>query len=296
MSAVSLRALLCSVVVCALFAPGATAKPETSAKDAGAACAAAERTLAAHASASALKTFDDFIEDTPGPDICAQNAVTNDNEGTITFGMHIHNRTAFARDERYGVFLDTDNDPATGIDGADFRVRVSGEGVELGKWDGTAFATQKTLPTADWAPGYGPVFELEALDLGDVKSFGFFFYSTDGTNVDFAPDEGAWSYQLAPLELRAHGLKLERPRAGRSFTAWVTVVRSDFDLALTEGAIACSARLGGKTLTGTGRFAGGRVACTWRLPKNSRRKRISGTIAVAFQGVEAKRSFAATIR
>lgn len=296
MSLGSLRLLLCSVFVCALFAPGAAAKPDMSARGASAACAGAERTLAAHSSASGLKTFDDFIEDTPGPDICGQNAVTNDNEGTITFGLHIHNRTGFADNEHYGVVLDTDNNSATGIGGADYLVHVSVDSVVLGKWDGTTFVTQATLPPAEWAPDYGPVFQLKAADLGDAKSFGFFFYSTDGTNVDYAPDQGAWSYQLTPLELEMGRLTLDRARAGKPFTARMTVVRSDFDVELTEGAIACSAKLGGKTSKGTGRFAGGRVTCTWRLPKSSRRKRISGSIAVAFQGVEAKRSFAATIR
>jgi hypothetical protein len=296
MSALSLRVLLCCAVVGALLAPGAAARPDMRTTGAAGACASAERTLAAHSSVSALKTFDDFIEDTLGPDICGENALTNDNEGTITFGMHIHNRQAFVAGEHYGVFLDTDNNPATGVEGADYLVQVAGDGVELGKWDGTAFAKQATLAPAMWAPGYGPVFQLKAADLGDVKSFGFFFYSTDDANVDYAPDRGAWSYQLTPLQLALGKPTLDRARAGRTFSARMTVVRSDLDIALTEGAIACSAKVGARVLTGSGRFAGNRVACTWRLPKNSRGKQLSGSLAVVFQGVAAKRSFVTTVR
>jgi hypothetical protein len=296
MSAWSLRLLLCCAVVGSLFAPGAAARPDMRATPAASACASAERTLAAHSGVNALKTFDDFIEDTLGPDICGENALTNDNEGTITFGMHIHNRKAFAANEHYGVFLDTDNNPATGVEGADYLVQVAGDGVELGKWDGTAFAKQATLAPAFWAPGYGPVFQLKAADVGDVKNFGFFFYSADDTNFDYAPDRGAWSYELTPLQLGAGRPTLDRARAGRTFSARMTVVRSDLDIALTEGAITCSAKVGAKVLTGNGRFAGNRLVCTWRLPKSSRGKRLSGNLAVVFQGVEAKRSFATTVR
>src|SRR5688572_19438461 len=292
----SLRLLLWFAVAGAIFAPGATARPDLGSPSAAGTCASAERTLAAHSGARALKTYDDFIEDTLGPDICGENAVTNDNEGTITFGMHIHNRAAFAASEGYGVFLDTDNNPATGVEGADYLIQVSGDGVELGKWDGTAFAKHATLEPAVWASGYGPVFQLKAADLGDVKNFGFFFYSADNTNVDYAPDRGAWSYQLTPLQLAVSKPKLDRAVAGKTFSARMTVVRSDLDVALTEGAIACSAKVGSKVLTGSGRFVANRVTCTWRLPKNTRRKRLSGSIAVLFQGVEAKRSFATTVR
>ncbi len=296
MSTGFLRLLLGSVLCCAVFAPAASARTDAAEASAGGSCTGALRMLAASGGANGLQTFDDFIEDTAGPDICGENAVTNDNEGTITFGLHIHNRTAWAANEHYGVLLDSDNDPATGIEGADHLVRISPEGAELAKWDGTTFATQTALPPAEWAPGYGPVFQLKAADLGDAKSFGFFFYSSDGTNVDYAPNAGVWSYQLTPLLLGARAVTHDRARAGRSFTARMTVVRSDFDSALTEGAITCAARLGGKPLAGRGRFAGSRVTCTWRLPKNARRKRLTGTVAVSFQGVEAKRAFAATVR
>jgi hypothetical protein len=245
---------------------------------------------------TSLKTFDDYIEDTRGPDICGENVVTNDNEGTITFGLHIHNRNAFAANERYGVFLDSDVNPATGQNGADHRIRVTSDAVELGKWDGTTYVAQAALEPAEWVSGYGPVFQLKAADLGGTQAFSFVFYSTDDVNSDFAPNRGTWSYQLAPLELGIRALTVDRARAGKSFSARMAVERSDFESALAEGEIACSAKLGAKPLRGTGSFAGGRVVCTWRLPRNARRKRVSGTVAVTFQGVEAKRSFAAIVR
>jgi hypothetical protein len=291
--------LFCSALLCVVFAPGGAAKADRSGGPVRAApgnCAGATRTLATHSGAKSLQTFDDFIEDTTGPDICAQNAVTNDNEGTITFGLHIHNRSGFAPNEAYGVLLDTDLDPATGGGGADYRVRFTSEATVLGKWDGTKFAAQSTLEPATWSPGYGPVFWLSATEVGDIKGFSFQFFSTDGVTADWAPNRGTWSYQLTPLELTIRGMALDRARAGRAFSARMAVMRSDLDLPLDEGAIACSAKLGAKTLAGSGRFAAGRAVCTWRVPKRSRGKRLSGTVAVTFQGVEAKRSFATTVR
>lgn len=283
-----------SIAVATVLAPGAPAKVDAAAAPS---CTSSLRTLASAGATSGIKVFHDFIEDTPGPDICGDNAVTNDNEGTITFGLHIHNRTSFSPTDRYGVFLDTDNNPATGPGGGDYRVRVTVDSVELGKWDGTgAFVVQSTLPPARWERGYGPVWQIKAADLGITQSFGFVFYASDGTNSDLAPNRGAWSYQLAPLELQIRSLTLDRAKAGRSFSARMAVLRSDLDAPLTEGAIACSARLGAKQLTGTGRFAGVRAVCTWRLAKSARRKRLSGTVAVTFQNVEAKRSFATVVR
>jgi hypothetical protein len=290
MSIRTLFVLALSAVFCIAFGQGAAAKAV------GGSCTSATRTLAAHSGMKSLRTFHDYIEDTAGPDICGDNMVTNDNEGTITFGLHIHNRSGFASNEAYGVFLDTDLNPATGGAGADYRVRLTSEATVLGKWDGTRFPAQATLDPATWKPGYGPVFRVKATDLGGVQSFNFSFFTTDGVTGDLAPNRGAWPYQVAPLELMIRGMALDRARAGRFFSARMGVVRRDLDEPLAEGTIACSAKVGAKTLAGTGRFAGGRTVCTWRLPKSARHKRISGTVGVTFQGVEAKRSFATTVR
>ena len=290
MSVRTLIALSSTVLFCATFAPGAGARHEASSATG---CTTAARALAG---ASAMSVFHDYIEDTPGPDICAENAVTNDNEGTITFGLHIHNRSTYGANERYGVFLDTDNNVATGPEGAEYIIRVASDSVELAKWDGTAFVSQEALAPSEWVDGYGPIWQVNAAQLGGVQSFGFFFYTTDGVNADFAPDTGEWSYQLTPLQLSARSLSLDRARAGRPFSARLAVVRSDFDAPLVEGVVACTGRLGNRALAGTGRFAGGRAVCTFRLPKTARGKRLSGSVSVTFQGAQARRTFTTVVR
>jgi hypothetical protein len=283
------RRVIFLLVCSAVFAVGIA--PAGSARDGS--CAAAPRTFN---SATAQKTFDDYIEDTDGPDICGQNRVTNDNEGWITFGMHIHNRSGFVGTEAYGVFLDTDLNPTTGGAGAEYRIRFTSEATVLGKWDGVKFPALLTLQPATWMPGYGPIFRVNASDLGGAKEFGLIFFSTDGVNGDLAPNRGAWSYQLGQLELGVRGLSIDRARAGRPFSARMTVMRSDLNTALTEGTITCSAKLGRKAVAGSGSFVGNTAVCTWRLPRSARGKRLTGAVAVTFQGAEAKRSFATKVR
>ncbi len=65
---------------------------------------------------------------------------------------------------------------------------------------------------------------------------------------------------------------------------------------LDEGKIGCAARLSGHALAGNGKFANGRVVCTWRLPKNARGKRLSGTLSAALQGARATRRFSVRVR
>src|SRR5919108_2724387 len=274
--------LSCSAVLFSALAAGAGAKTALDHAVQSGNCAPASRSLASHTRAQSPQTFDDYIEDTSGPDICGQNVITNDNEGLLTIGLHIHNRDGFAANEAYGVFFDTDLNPATGGLGAEYRVRLSAEGTVLGKWDGTKFPPVATLEPAAWQPGYGPVFRVRTADLGGAQSFRFAFFSTDGTNVDLAPNAGSWSYQLQPLALAIRGLALDRARAGRSFTARMSVLRSDLNAPLTEGTVACSAKVGTRVLAGTGSFAADRVVCAWRLPRNARHKRLSGSVAVTF--------------
>ena len=292
-----LLALSCVTVVCVALAPGALGKTDgnTSQSTSSSDCKP-ERTLASSGRETTAQTFDDYIQDTRGPDICGQNSVGNDNEGWITFGMHIHNRTTFAPNEIYAVLIDTDLNLTTGLDGADYRVRVTAEAVQLGKWDGTSFGVQSTRAPAVWQQGYGPVFQVNARDLGGVQSFGFFLAASDGVNADVAPNRGAWSYRLTPLALTTGQFLHSPARPGASFTALLAVRRSDLNTTLTEGTIACAARIGAKPLRGTGRFVLGGVGCNWKLRRRSRGKRFSGSVAVTFQGAEAKRSFNLKVR
>ena len=120
--------------------------------------------------------------------------------------------------------------------------------------------------------------------------------TANGGDLDLAPDWGSWSYVVTPLQLAAGKLALGRARAGMPLAAAMEVVRSDFDIPLDEGTIACPATVAGSRLVGRGRFVDELVICSWRVPRDARGKRVRGSVSVAFQGVTAKRSFTTRVR
>jgi hypothetical protein len=259
------------------------------------------------AGASSLHSYDDHIEDVvSAPDVCAMNFVTNDNEGTITMALHIHDRSRFSAGDSYRVFFDTDSNAATGSlaahgipAGAEFELELvpTGPG-NLRRWNGAAsepVVTQAPI-FSEWIDGWGPVLVLNRRDLADAQAFRFVFVTANGADVDLAPDFDMWAYELSPLRLTAGPLKLGPASAGTRFVALMSVERSDFEIALDEGRIGCAARVAGKSLAGRGSFVAERVACSWRIPATARAKRLSGRVSVTYQGVTAARSFSVRVR
>ena len=101
---------------------------------------------------------------------------------------------------------------------------------------------------------------------------------------------------LTPFALKVKSISIGPARAGKPFTARALVMRSDFDVPVTEGNIGCAAKLAGRNYPGKAKFAGDRVACTWRLPKQARGKRFVGSVSVTLEGVLAKRSFSVRVK
>ncbi|HEV8248708.1 MAG TPA: hypothetical protein VGQ15_01925 [Gaiellaceae bacterium] len=262
------------------------------------ACQQGPRALAAAARVAGIHTYDDFIEDSgAAPDFCAANAVTNDNRA-VTIGIHVHNRSGLAPNDAYSILFDTDADPTTGGSGAELLLAFDAGGPQLSRWNGASFdvfAPQSPI-VLEWLPGYGPVLQVSRSDLGDPARFDFVLVSGNAEHADRAPDRDAWSYPLTPLKLTVASLRIGRARAGRPFVARMLVMRSDFETELTEGTIRCRAKVAAKRLAGRGSFLGDRASCTWQLPKTARGKRLSGSVAVSFQGAQAERAFSVTVR
>jgi hypothetical protein len=310
-----LRVIGWSVALVALIATGAaSAQPVHQSMlptISGAECAGPAALQRAPASASssartsAPSTFDDYIEDVvTAPDICGANLVTNDNVA-ITLGVHVHDRSSFAAADAYRIHLDTDSNPSTGsladsgpLVGTDFVIDVTDETSILSAWNGSSFAAVAPQPEvlSGWADGYGPAVLVPRAALGNPQAFNIALTTANAVDHDFAPDSGWWSYVVAPLRLTAGRLTLSRARAGLPLLAAMEVERSDFEIPLDEGTIACRGSLAGKKLSCRGLFAGDQVACTWRLPKSAKAKRLSGSVSVTFQGVTAKRSFGLRVK
>jgi hypothetical protein len=262
-------------------------------------CRPGIRALAGVASGRTLATYDDFIEDAgAAPDFCASNFVTNDNEAML-MGMHIHNRSSFAANDLYAIFLDTDENVSTGgTFGSEFRLVFDGASRTLGRWNGSGFdsSTPQTSVKIDWLEGLGPVVSISRAELGNPEGLNFVLASIRDDDIDLAPDSGTWSYEVTPLELAVQSLKVGPARAGKSLVARMVVTRSDLESPLVEGAVACAAKVGGKTLRGKGAFADEAVVCMWRLPANARGKKLTGSVAAKLQGVQAKQAFTVKVK
>jgi hypothetical protein len=55
------------------------------------------------------------------------------------------------------------------------------------------------------------------------------------------------------------------------------------------------ARVGAHAVAGRGTFTGSSVLSSWRLPRNAARQRLTGSVAVTFEGVKAAGSFAVRV-
>jgi hypothetical protein len=290
--------LLITAVAGLMFVSQAAGRTNT-AGSAPPGCQHAHRTLESAARKASPAIYDDFIEDSgSAPDFCGEDLVTNDNQ-TITMAIHVHNRDGFATGDGYAVLLDTDRNAGTGQagTGAEYEVTLGTAGAQLNRWNGTDFEQAAAAPARiDWLEGYGPVFQLARSEIGNPAGFDFVLVSTKGTDGDRAPDAGSWTYALGNLTLKVRSLSVGAARAGHAFTARLLVMRSDFDIPLDEGSINCSAKLAGRRILGRGVFAHDRAACTWRLPRGATGKRLIGSTAVVFEGVQATRSFSVRVR
>ena len=249
---------------------------------------------------ASTQRYDDYVEDVlEAPDIGAVNLITNDNVA-ITIGMHIHDRSAFGGTDAYSIALDTDSNAATGgsadyrVTGADYMIDLADTASRLMFWNGTSYelvTPQPVLPTM-WIRNYGPVVRIARAALGDPRSFDVVVRTASGVDIDLAPNALSWRYTVRPLELVPGRVALGRAQAGRRLTAEMKVIRSDFDAPLDEGAIVCSATVGGTRLDARGKF----VAMA-SSPARGVSRRAPGAsesaerVAVTFQGVTAARSF-----
>jgi hypothetical protein len=303
------RFAVIALALCLTAVLGATgAATATAGSSAGACVSTASSTTSGRshlARSAAYTSYDDYIEDVQtAPDICASNIVTNDNESLLV-ALHIHDRAGFAPEDAYSVYLDTDANPATGSlaapgvpAGADMVLQLHDKSSNLLRWNGSAFElVSASAPIFTvWIPDMGPIVIVGLVDLGQLQNINIAVVTANGTDYDFAPDAGGWSYTVTPLQLTPGALSVGPARAGKQLTAALEVTDSTFDEPLDLGTIACRAKVGGRSLAGRGRFSDDRVACTWRLPKTARGKRLSGSVSVEYQGVVAKRSFAVRVR
>jgi hypothetical protein len=98
-----------------------------------------------------------------------------------------------------------------------------------------------------------------------------------------------------PVKLTASKARLTAARAGRPFTASMTVANNGAPVA---GTVGCAGRVAGRALRASrrSRAANGRASCTWSLPAGARGKRFNGSVTETFMGSRVSRAFTVVVK
>jgi hypothetical protein len=260
-------------------------------------------------------------EDPEAPDITTI-VVSNDDAGMLSFRISIPNRPTLGQDLLIDLFVDSDNNQATGspdLAGVDYVIELARGEASLFRWDGTDFTRRFGDPpavTLSFSYQAGVTFRISAAELGNTKRLNFFVAVTGGVavdpetgNLDFtnarddvAPGGGAGLYpyevKITPptLVVRRLSTTPARPLAGQSFTVRMTTARSDTGAVLQNGRVTCVARAGKARLRSqVARVQGGAATCTWLIPPGAKGKTFRGTVTVVFEGLKATRTITRTI-
>lgn len=272
--------------------------------------------------ASNTVTFNDSAgEDPAAPDITAI-VVSNDDTGMLSFRVAVPNRPTLGQDMIFEIWVDSDNNPATGtpeLAGVDYVMQLVRGEINLYRWDGTGFTRRFGDPSAvtlSFAYQDGITVRISATELGNTKRFNFFTVVISGCVVDpttqdldctnaksdAAPGGGAGLYpfevKITPptLVVRRLSASPARPAAGRPFTMRLVAARSDTGAVVQNGRVTCVGRVGSSLLRAqTARVTGGAAVCTWLIPKLAKGKTFRGSVAVTFEGLRAARSLSRTI-
>jgi hypothetical protein len=272
--------------------------------------------------ASNSQTYTDSTGDTTGADI-GTTVVSNDDAGMLTFKVGIANRPTLTQDMDVEIYVDTDNNSATGnqdfVPGADYVIQLIQNTVNLFKWDGTDFTRRFGDPSAvtlSYSYASGPTIKISAAELGNTKQFRFIEFAVSGivfdpttnqpdfTNsvADSAPDYGSgfYSYQVKitppTLVVKRFAHAPAQPTAGKPFALQLTVARSDTGAVLQGGTVTCVGRVGSTTLPAQTHRVVDRVAiCSWRLPASAKGKTFRGSISITFEGLNSGRSYSGKI-
>jgi hypothetical protein len=270
-------------------------------------------------------TFPDSTgEDPAAPDI-ASIVVSNDDRGNLVFRLNIPNRPELTGDMAILLFVDTDNNPASGDPdwlGADYLIEWDGPFAGssfngLFRWDGSDYAGPLGIPQTSLVVAYAngvAEIRISAAELGGTKRFKFVALAIGGialdangevdfTNVklDFAPDpgKGLYAYEVRTvtpaLKVQRFVSQPARPVAGKLFAVSATVVRND-GRSVASGRTVCRATISGQALrTAAASFRGGLARCSFRILATARGKTLRITMTITSGGLKATRTFSARI-
>jgi hypothetical protein len=240
--------------------------------------------------------FTDPANDVAGvPDI-TRTTVGNTASGTIQFLIEFANRTTLGAGDGLALFMDADRNTSTGdpeLPGIDHVIVANAGGAALARWNGSTFGLV-TAPSLSAAAANGMSISISAADLGNTTGFVFVVV----TRVDSPPDApldigGPFEYVLAPPQVDSVSATFSAaaPRAGKVFRLANVTVLLKTQERVPPTKYTCAATLAGKRIKGTGTGA-----CSWRLAKTARGKRLVVTLTVSYGDARVSRRFTFTVR
>ena len=263
-------------------------------------------------------------ENPAAPDITTLT-VSNTDAGVLSFRVNVPNRPSFGQDMLIVLFVDADNNSATGDpdplgQGVDYVVEIFGGEAALFRWDGTNFTRRAGDPPATsliFTYQGGITINISTAELGNTKALKFNVLVFSGITIDpttsdldftnavgdIAPAAGAGLYQyevkITPPTLVVRSLKPtpKNPTAGRPFTLKLVAARSDTNAVVQNGRVTCVGRIGNARLRAqVQRVQGGAATCTWNLPPTAKGKTFRGSVAVVFEGLRASQAYSGKVR
>lgn len=157
--------------------------------------------------------FDSTGEDPSAPDVTTI-VVSNDDAGNIAFQVNINNRPVLTSDMFLLLFVDVDQNAATGDTGslgAEYAIELDPGVVGLYQWNGSDYvsATSQTSLTYSYV-ATGATIRVNASEIGNTKAFRFGALAVSGVatdasgkpdfanaHTDAAPDRGRGFFEYA---------------------------------------------------------------------------------------------------
>lgn len=265
---------------------------------------------------SGSQSFADSIgEDAQAPDITSVN-VSNDDSANITLKVNISNRPALTQDMLILIFMNTDQNLATGApqDGSDYVLQLVAGSVGLFQWNGSDYTFAQSQASLTYSyDATGATIHINGADLSNTKGFSFSVVAQSGitydasgnpTNLDSAPFDaapdpghGTYSYKLVvKVRLKQTAFTTTPAKAGARFSASLAATESDTSAAVTAGSVTCKGVVGTTRVAATHSLRNGVATCNWKLPKTAKKKLFHGTITIASQGATLTKNFSVRVR
>jgi hypothetical protein len=242
------------------------------------------------------------------PDITAVS-VSNETPDSFFSPIVIRLTAPMTTGSRAGVFMDTDLDPSTGLEGIDRILVLNVIGGDFFvpvwlNWNGDDFVESATtivsrmeLTPTTLAVGFpkGPI----------EKGFSFFVLTLgpgdDPPPGDEAPDAGMWTYVLSVPQtivkpIIGAPVTTAGPIAGKRFVVSFAVTRSDDGKPMTSATVGCKTTVAGKTVRHTHTFANGKIKAVVTMPNAAKGKQLKVALKVTADGQAAAKVVTFKIR